>query len=49
VTIVSGRSLTIDRHTRASRAGAVIAALVLAGLVALPLTATPGSCAWSSI
>jgi branched-chain amino acid transport system permease protein len=32
----------IERHTRASRAGAVLAALVLAGLVALPLTGDAG-------
>jgi branched-chain amino acid transport system permease protein len=35
-------TLTVERTTRASRAGAVVGALVLAGLMALPLTREAG-------
>jgi branched-chain amino acid transport system permease protein len=35
-------ALTVERNTRASRVGAVIGALVLAGLLALPLTRDAG-------
>jgi branched-chain amino acid transport system permease protein len=35
-------ALTVERNTRASRVGAVIGALVLAGLIALPLTRDAG-------